>query len=595
MNNIIISQINNFSTTKITVSIIRLLVLALVLFYAYFADAATLTISPSTGVYAVGSTFSIQVAVNTQGKSINASDGTLTFNPAELQVVSVTRGGSIFSLWTAEPSFSNANGQVTFSGGLPSGYNGAFGNVMTVTFRVVRAGSARVALSNASVLAADGMGTNVLTNMGNGSYTLSAVSTQPAPEVIVEFVPPANTPPAPQVHSETHPDAGGWYNKTTTELSWSLPNGVTGVRTLLNDRPSSVPTRVYESPISEITLEDLPEGESYFHIQFRNADGWGRVTHYRLGVDTKPPQGFALILPDTFDPTSPKQFLLATTTDESNSSPIVKYKIQINGQEPVEYIDNDATGRIELPNLEPGYQTVVVEAFDAAGNSSVASRSFSILSFDKPELLEIPERLLTGTIPVFRGVTRPNASVEVTILPLGATPLIFTVTSNESGEFTVILERPLTQGVYEITARATDEHGAKSDPSQTIRFIVEEPGYMVIGSMLVNILSLIVTLVAMVALLVIIGSYLFVYLRRLRKKVSVEAEEVLTVLNRQFDELEEELSKRTEVLSKSRKSGKLTLAEADLVRELEEHLLESKVKITKEVADVIGLVQNDNK
>lgn len=575
------------------VAIFRILILGLLLTYVSVAEAATLNISPSTGVYTIGSTFSVQVSVNTQGKSINAADGTLTFDSSELQVVSVSRAGSIFSLWTAEPSFSNANGRVTFSGGSPSGYSGAGGNVMTVTFRVVSAGSSRVALSNASVLAADGMGTNVLTNMGNGSYTLSAASSEPAPEEIVEFVPPANTPAAPQVVSSTHGDPTGWFNTSTAELSWTLPSGITGVRTLLNERSNSVPTRVYENPISVITLDDLPEGESYFHIQFRNSDGWGRVAHYRLAVDTTPPKDFAILLPEPFDPTSPEQYLIATTSDEAGSAPIVRYKIQINGAEPIEFTDQSGEGIIELPALETGYQTIVIEAFDAAGNSTIASRSLTILAFDKPELVDIPNRLLTGTVPVFRGLTRPNSSVEVTISPIGATSLTYNVTSNEAGEFSVIPERPLMQGVYEITARATDQHGAKSDMSESVRFVVDEPGYIAIGSMLINILSIIVTLVAVATLLFLIGSYMFIYVRRLRKNVSVEAEEVLLVLNRQFDDLQEELSKRAAELSERRKSGKLTKPELDLVNELGSHLQESKVKITKEVADVIGLVQKE--
>lgn len=572
------------------VGLLRISIFVLVSFYAHSTMAASLSVSPATGVYSVGSTFTMQLAVNTQGKKINAADGTINFNPSELQVVSVTRGGSIFNLWTAEPSFSNTSGQITFSGGLPSGYTGSFGNVLSVTFRVVGAGTARVAVANASVLAADGMGTNVLTNMGNGTYTLSAVSTQPPAEVIMEFVPPANTPSAPQVRSSTHPNPDEWYTANSATLSWAVPAGVTAVRTLLNERSNSVPTRVYENPISEITLEELPEGESYFHIQFQNSDGWGRVTHYRLGVDTLPPQDFTVSLAEDFDPTSPQQTLFASTSDDSLSSPIVRYLVQINGQEPIELSVDDDDKSIQLPTLEPGYQTVVVEAFDAAGNSAVASRSFSILAFDKPVFNSIPARIQTGIIPLFQGVTRPNATVQVTLTPVDATPLVFEVVSTDEGEFTVILEKPLTQGVYDIVAVATDQHGAKSDPSDTIRFVVEEPGYVAFGSMIINILSLIVTLLALVALLIIIGSYLWLYVRRLRKRVSVEAEEVLMVLNRQFDELSVELDDKAKKLAETRKTGKLTKAEAELVSEVGNQLTSAKQKITKEITDVIGLV-----
>jgi hypothetical protein len=188
----------------------RLLLIVLLIAPAPLLYASTLSLSPATGVYTTGSTFSVRVVVNTKGAPINAADGTLTFNPKELQVVSVSRTSSIFNLWTTEPTFSNAAGTITFSGGSPTGYTGGSGTVMSVTFRTLGAGSPRVSLSSGSVLAADGRGTNVLTSMGSGAYTVSAVSENPEPEVIIEFVPPANTPAAPKISSDTHGNPDGW-------------------------------------------------------------------------------------------------------------------------------------------------------------------------------------------------------------------------------------------------------------------------------------------------------------------------------------------------------------------------------------------------
>ena len=150
------------------------------------SQAASLQVSPATGVYQVGSTFTVQVRVQTNGESINASEGTLKFNPNELSVVSVSRTSSIFNLWVAEPTFSNTAGTVTFSGGVPTGYTGAVGNVLSVTFRVKNAGSPRVSFTDGSVLANDGRGTNVLTAMNGGSYTAQATGAAPEPERIVE-------------------------------------------------------------------------------------------------------------------------------------------------------------------------------------------------------------------------------------------------------------------------------------------------------------------------------------------------------------------------------------------------------------------------
>src|SRR3989344_1883450 len=318
--------------------------------------AATLSLSPSTGVYTTGSTFTVRAVVNTQGKPVNAAEGTIKFNPAEVTVVSVNRSGSIFNLWVTEPTFSNSAGTISFSGGMPSGYTGSAG---------------------------------------------------------------------------------------TTE-----------VRTLLDDNANSIPTRVYEDPISTITIEDLDEGVQYFHLQFRNEDGWGKVSHYRLAVDTEKPTKFYIALAEDADGANPAQTLLLTAEDAA--SKIARYVVKIDNSDAYDFIDSEGTGRLVLPQLTPGYHSVIIEAVDEAGNGLISSFSFTIESFDKPVFTEYPSEINEEVIPVFRGQTRANAAVEVTIQKIGAEPVVYSVTADEAGVFTVIPSGTFSLGVYELTARATD-------------------------------------------------------------------------------------------------------------------------------------------
>ena len=240
---------NAYTKQFLVMAVLKAVIVLALSFFWFSTYAATLSVSPNTGVYTAGQTFSARVVVNTGSDSINAADGTLSFNPKEITVVSISKG-SIFSLWTAEPSFSNSAGTITFSGGSPSGYKGSGGTIITITFRAAAAGSPKVSFSSGSVLAADGRGTNVLTSMNGGSFTIAAAGagTAPEPEVI-EYVAPANTPAAPAVESSTHADQELWYNQKTAELTWSLPSDVTAVRTLLDENSGSIPTRVYDTPI----------------------------------------------------------------------------------------------------------------------------------------------------------------------------------------------------------------------------------------------------------------------------------------------------------------------------------------------------------
>jgi hypothetical protein len=581
------AHLTNFLQVVLRVTFMSTLLLLAFFVSAQVASAATLSLSPGTGVYTSGSTFTVNVRVNTQGKEINAAEGTLKFNPNELSVVSVNRTSSIFNLWVAEPAFSNSAGNITFSGGSPSGYSGGGGTVMSVTFRAAGAGSPRVSFTNGSVLANDGRGTNVLTSMNGGSFTIQAQSSSPAPEVITEYVAPANTPGAPSVTSGTHSDSDGWHTAKTAELSWSLPAGITAVRTLLNSNPTSVPTRVYENPISSITLDDLDEGVSYFHLQFQNADGWGRVTHYRLAVDSERPASLKISQAEDVNLANPIQELIVETEDDTSA--VNKFLVKVDDQEPLEMNRETASGTLTLPALKPGYHTIVVEAFDEADNSIIETFSITILSFDKPVFTDYPSEINEEVIPVIKGLTRPNSTVDIFLRRVGGEPSMYSLSTDDEGVFVFIPEGTFSNGVYEISAQATDEYGAQSAVSDVVRIAVQQPGYLQVGSMIVSALSVLVPLVILLGVLVLGVIYLFAYFKRFKRRVSVETVEALQILEREFNSLRKMLWAEEKAMQSSRKTKKLTKAELHMIETFSAALLNSQTKVEKEIKDITEL------
>jgi hypothetical protein len=544
-------------------------------------------------VYPINGTFTLRVTVNTNGQSINAAEGTLNFNPRELAVVRVDRSASVFSLWVTEPSFSNSAGTISFSGGSPTGYTGSSGTVFTVTMRTLTAGESRLSYTSGSVLANDGRGTNVLSSMSGGTFTAEAATSQPAPEVVIEYVPQANTPSAPKITSTSHPDTNSWYTNTTAELAWTLPSDVTGMRTLLDKNPNSIPSKVYDTPQTSLTLKELEEGVSYFHLQFRNDDGWGRVTHYRLGIDTKDPVGFKVNLASSSDPTNPEQVLVASFGEEEVGSPISRYLISINGGAPVEFVDSENSGRILLPSLEPGYHTISIEAVDGAGNSTVDSLSLTIASFEKPVFSDYPEELTANVIPVIKGLTRPGSEVTVYVSVNGVDERSYQLEADESGVFTYIPDSPLVEGVYKLRAVATDTYGARSESSDEIRIAVQQPGYIRIGTWLVSALSVIIPALGLVALMVLMVLWLGARFLRFKGRVSVESHEALTILDREFNTLREVIGSEKEKLASTKRSKNLSVGEQDFITALEDALLTMQKRVVKEVKDVENLVAKD--
>src|SRR3989344_1767081 len=107
------------------------------------AGAATFFLSPTSGTFAVGETFSVSVYVNTGGNFINTIEANLVFPPDKLQVVSPSIGKSFIEIWVGQPQYSNIDGTISFRGAVPSpGINVSQGLISTITFRVKATGRA---------------------------------------------------------------------------------------------------------------------------------------------------------------------------------------------------------------------------------------------------------------------------------------------------------------------------------------------------------------------------------------------------------------------------------------------------------------------
>jgi hypothetical protein len=154
------------------------------------AANASLYLSPLTGTYTVDTNFSVAVKVDSGGVPINAAEASLIFNPEELRVISISKTGSIFVLWTTEPTFSNTAGTIKFGGGTPTVFTGTAGRIITITFRGRKNVTTNVNFISGMVLAADGRGTDVLANMRNGVYTLKPPVVLPPPPPVVDTEPP---------------------------------------------------------------------------------------------------------------------------------------------------------------------------------------------------------------------------------------------------------------------------------------------------------------------------------------------------------------------------------------------------------------------
>jgi len=553
-----------------------------ILFSPQNALAASLYLSPATGSYAIGDAFSVVVRLDTSGQSANAAEGVISFPKDKLRVTSVSSGSSVFNLWTQEPTFSNSAGTLTFGGGLPHpGYTGSAGSIFTIRFSVLSSGGAAVGFVSGAVLANDGKGTNILSSMDGGNYTLNPKTTIPG------VTPPPTTitgmPAAPEVSSATHPDSTKWYSNNTAVFTWPVGKDITAVRLLVDEVPGSVPAVLYSPPINQKTLEDMDDGRWYFHSRLRNNSGWSNITHFAFNIDTVPPSPFDVLIDNGGDYTNPSPVLYFQTED--SLSGIDKYEMKIADGEwfKVKFVE---PGKFVLPQQTPGKRTIIVSAFDRAGNKTSETIDLEIRPIDSPVFTDWPKSLTTKDILIIKGETYPNAQVFIDFSKDGSPIETRKAVSDGNGRFTVIYDKKLERGVYAINATTQDIRGAISLKSDDLTIPVRLPAFLQIGEKAFSFIASILIIILVIAIILFILTWLWhrynMWMRKLRKEVK-EAEGVTT---KAFKLLKDDLQKHLKAIEHAKTKRDLSLEEKKLVKELKENLNIAEKSLQKEIHDI---------
>lgn len=550
------------------------------------ASAATLYFSPSSGSHAVGTTFSVSIYVSSADQAMNAASGVISFPSDKLEVTSLSKTGSIFTLWVQEPSFSNSAGTVNFEGiVLNPGFTGSSGKAISITFRTKAAGNTPLTFSSGSALANDGKGTNILTGMGNANFSLGGAAPTVPETTEKKATPPVTSgvPLATQILSATHPDSNKWYSNKNPQFSWTLPTGVNGVSVYFSQSPTSNPGSVSDGLITSKSYKDIDDGIWYFHIKMRNSAGWGPIAHFKVQIDTQPPEPFAIKFIDGNETKNPRPTVVFDTMD--SLSGVDYYKIKIGEGDfysvaPEIVKSNPHT----LPLQNPGKRNILVQAFDKAGNYSVATEEFTIKPLQAPIFTEYPEELQSGGILKVSGESKyPNSQIIIGLQREKDEPKSFTVQSDQGGKFTFTADEKLKDGIYQLWAEVVDSRGAKSLSSEKITIAIAKPAILQIGSWVVGFLAVIVPLVALIVVLLLIIWYGWHKFSLFRKRVRKETKETKEALHQAFKALKEETEEQVAKLD-----GKPDLSEREkkICNNLKKALKISEEFIGKEIEDI---------
>jgi hypothetical protein len=591
---------------------VRLFLIGGLLFIFFFTStktvsASSLILSPTTGVYTVGDSFTVGVYVNSSSAAMNAASGVVSFPADKLEIVTISRNGSIFSLWVQEPSFSNTNGTINFEGiVLNPGFTGTNGKIFSIVFKAKAAGTVSVKFASGSILANDGQGSDILQDLGLAQFTFNTINkttteslpktetvSAPAPATIPSSAPTAaatkttGNPLLPEISSPTNPDQERWYSNSNPKFVWNLPSGVTAVRILYDKNPDSAPFVLYSNPpIKEKQLQNIKDGVWYFHVQFKNASGWGPAAHFRFQIDTVPPVAFQIKFIDTDETTNPRPTTIFNTVD--NLSGIDYYKIKIGEGAFLSLAeDKIKSNPYSLPPQLPGEHNILVQAFDRAGNYSAANSQFKIESIEPPVINYYPEILKSGEDLIVKGETKYPASV-VTVFwqKEGEGSHHQDVTVDSEGKFTLITEEKPKSGTHSLWAVVTNKVGAKSNPTEKVSFSVLPPALVKLGSQAVDILAVVIPLLAMIVVAVFIIWYSYCRFRVFRTKLSQEVGEAESALHKSFHLLKADLKKYLAILERLRRRGVLSKEDQKAVEGLKKNLSLAEKTISKEIKDI---------
>lgn len=233
-----------------------------------------------------------------------------------------------------------------------------------------------------------------------------------------------------------------------------------------------------------------------------------------------PPEKFIITFPTGKETSNPRPLVVFDTTDALSG--LSHYKIQI-GDNKTQVASSDLVSKnpYQLALQKPGVHTILVQAFDQAGNYSTATEEFKIVELQAPKLIKYPSELSSGDILTIKGATiYPQSQVTVWLQPDGGEALSQAVAADEQGNFTFVYKEKLPENTYQAWATVQNEQGALSGPSEKITLAVKLPPVLKFGKIALDYLTLMTTFVLLLIGIIVTVVYSWHWVSYGRKKMA---------------------------------------------------------------------------
>lgn len=533
------------------------------------AFAADIYMGLSTSQVTEQSTFTGTVYISTDGQNINNAEGIIQFPTDLLSVESVSNAGSIFNFWIEQPTFSNSTGLISWNGGLPNpGFLGQTGTILQVVFKAKKAGTANINFNTVAIRANDGVGTNVINLMHNAAITIGTPVVAPVVPVVPQPVVLSSLPNAPKITSSDMPDENAWYSLAQATFSWVLTNDITAVQLGLNAQKTT-PTVVYEPAIANKLLTNLDDGVMYLNARFKNALGWGNITHRKIQIDSTAPQSFSaraeigehdlisIALRGTDALSGMKKYAVLEGTTELATQKAV---------------ESDDPTYVTLPPLSEGEHTLYARGYDLADNFAEIEIKATAPRVAPPEITDYPKKVSADSEIVVQGTSYPHTDILIWMQHEDGAKTNYSVKTNEYGQFVFTTHDTKHLGTRTLWAEAHRAEGVISSPSETVRIDITQSGASKISGTVLKVVAIVIT-IGMLVFALLVAAYTGLHrikkLRRIHKRDMARTEQEIHAV---FTVLKKDIRRHLDTLEAARLRRRLTREESEILVELSEDI-----------------------
>jgi hypothetical protein len=496
------------------------LLVSFFLFFPFETNAASLFLTPSSANAGIGGKITIDVKIDSEGVSFNASQVVIRFPKDILEVSSVDKTGSTFSFWLEEPNFSNNDGIISFIGGTPYGMSGASVQVLKIVFTAKGSGNAEIAMTDAAITSSDGSGANILSKVNNAVVAVSPTSVTPKislpQQIIRKPVLAEGLPEKPNIKISLYPDEKQWYNTVGVfSVNWDLPLDISGVSTALDKQPNFIPPATSEGLFDNKAFDVLSDGTQYLHVRFKNNIGWGQTAHQKISIDTQPPFGFVANTIEGQSTDNPSPTLQFKTSDALSG--IKEYQVRIDNEDLIKIPAESFFGDYKTPLLAPGEHRIVIKAVDNAGNSVETNITINIIPINSPVVTFVTNQLFSDNENglAVKGTALPDVDVLLSLNKEGTLIDSGVAHSDQGGNWDFTFNKPLKNGNYIVKAQSRDGRGALSLSVDSSQITVENKPIIQIGALQIGAGGLFIILL-LIIMGGIVGGYWF-YKKRKEK------------------------------------------------------------------------------